>query len=140
MNPIARFFFEAGMLKKMRRTGYPFLGSGGESVADHCFRAGLIGYTLALLEEDCDAPRVALMMMAHDQTDATISRSITSFTVKVARRNRPKKEKSISAAAESASVSITLPLYRRLFGPLFCTKISLRKGRWLSKPRHRQVS
>ncbi len=70
MNPVARFFFEAGMLKKIRRTGYPFLGSGGESVADHCFRAGLIGYTLALLDEDCDASRVALMLMAHDLAEA----------------------------------------------------------------------
>ena len=70
MNPLARFFFEAGMLKKMRRTGYPFLGSGGESVADHCFRAALIGYTLALMDENLDAPRVALMLLHHDLAEA----------------------------------------------------------------------
>lgn len=66
MKALARFLFEAGMLKKMRRTGYPFLGSGGESVADHCFRASLIGYHLALLEPGLDAGRVALMLLHHD--------------------------------------------------------------------------
>lgn len=66
MNGLARFLFEAGMLKKMRRTGYPFLGSGGESVADHCFRAALMGYMLALTQEGLDASRVALMLLHHD--------------------------------------------------------------------------
>ena len=66
MKALARFMFEAGMLKKMRRTGYPFLGSGGESVADHCFRASLIGYHLALLDPGLDAGRVALMLLHHD--------------------------------------------------------------------------
>jgi len=67
---LARFMFEAGMLKKMRRTGYPFLGSGGESVADHCFRAALLGYMLALQEGGLDAPRVALMLLHHDLAEA----------------------------------------------------------------------
>jgi putative hydrolase of HD superfamily len=67
---LARFCFEAGMLKKMRRTGYPFLGSGGESVADHCFRAALIGYLLASLSQGVDAPRVALMLLHHDLAEA----------------------------------------------------------------------
>lgn len=66
MKELARFMFEAGMLKKMRRSGYPFLGSGGESVADHCFRAALLGYQLALASDGLDAPRVALMLLHHD--------------------------------------------------------------------------
>lgn len=70
MKGLANYFFEAGMLKKMRRTGYPFLGSGGESVADHCFRASLIGYTLALGDAELDAPRVALMLLHHDLAEA----------------------------------------------------------------------
>jgi putative hydrolase of HD superfamily len=69
-NALARFFFEAGMLKKMKRTGYPFLGSGGESVADHCFRAALMGYTLALTQDDVDAPKVALLLLHHDLAEA----------------------------------------------------------------------
>ena len=70
MKGLARFMFEAGMLKKMRRTGYPFLGSGGESVADHCFRASLLGYHLALMDPALDAPRVALMLMHHDLAES----------------------------------------------------------------------
>ena len=70
MKALARLWFEAGMLKKMRRTGYPFLGSGGESVADHCFRASLAGYTMALMDPSLDAPRVALMLIAHDLAEA----------------------------------------------------------------------
>ncbi len=70
MKGLANYFFEAGMLKKMRRTGYPFLGSGGESVADHCFRAALIGYSLALDDPELDAARVALMLLHHDLAEA----------------------------------------------------------------------
>ena len=70
MKGLARFLFEAGMLKKMRRSGYPFLGSGGESVADHCFRAALLGYMLPFSQEGVDAPRVALMLMHHDLAEA----------------------------------------------------------------------
>jgi len=67
---LAKLLFEAGMLKKMRRTGYPFLGSGGESVADHCFRAALIGYLLALELEDVDESKVALLLLHHDLAEA----------------------------------------------------------------------
>jgi putative hydrolase of HD superfamily len=70
MKHLARFIFEAGMLKKIRRSGYPFLGSGGESIADHSFRAALLGYQLALLQPDTDAPRVALMLLYHDLPEA----------------------------------------------------------------------
>lgn len=70
MKGLAKFLFEAGMLKKLRRTGYPFLGSGGESVADHCFRAALIGYMLGLTQPEVEAPRVALMLLHHDLAEA----------------------------------------------------------------------
>ena len=35
------------MLKKTPRTGYQFLGTGKESVAEHSFRTAIIGYVLA---------------------------------------------------------------------------------------------
>ena len=44
---LADFLFEAGMLRKTPRTGYQFLGSGSENVAEHSFRAALVGYALA---------------------------------------------------------------------------------------------
>lgn len=70
MKALADLVFEAGMLKKMQRTGYPFLGSGSESIAEHSFRAALIGYWLALIDGEADAGRVALMMLHHDLAEA----------------------------------------------------------------------
>ena len=44
---LANFLFEVGMLRKTPRTGYQFLGSGSENVAEHSFRTTVIGYVLA---------------------------------------------------------------------------------------------
>ncbi|MDY6973930.1 MAG: HD domain-containing protein [Thermodesulfobacteriota bacterium] len=60
------FLFEVGMLKKTPRTGYQFLGSGGESVADHSFRTAVIGYVLASREPGADRDKVVLMCLFHD--------------------------------------------------------------------------
>ena len=38
MKNLANFLFEVGMLKRTPRTGFQFLGSGAESVAEHSFR------------------------------------------------------------------------------------------------------
>jgi putative hydrolase of HD superfamily len=67
---IVEFLFEAGMLKKTPRTGYPFLGSGGESVADHSFRTTVIGYILARGEAGADVPKVLSMCLFHDLPEA----------------------------------------------------------------------
>jgi len=65
-----QFLFEAGMLKKTPRTGYQFLGSGGESVADHSFRTAVIGYVLGSLETPPDRNKVVLMCLFHDLPEA----------------------------------------------------------------------
>ena len=67
---IIEFLFEVGMLKKTPRTGYQFLGSGGESVADHSFRTAVIGYVLASQEPDADRNKVVLMCLFHDFPEA----------------------------------------------------------------------
>ena len=64
------FLFEVGMLKRTPRTGYQFLGSGGESVADHCFRTAIIGYALARREPSADLNKVLLMCLFHDFPEA----------------------------------------------------------------------
>jgi len=51
---IVNFLFEVGMLQKTPRTGFQFLGSGCESVAEHVLRTIFIGYTLCKLEQDID--------------------------------------------------------------------------------------
>lgn len=62
--------FEMGMLKRTPRTGYQFLGSGRESVADHTFRTAVIGYALASMEPEADREKVILMCLFHDFPEA----------------------------------------------------------------------
>jgi len=58
------------MLKRSPRTGYQFLGTGGESVADHSFRTAVIGYVLASMEPDADRSKLILMCLFHDFPEA----------------------------------------------------------------------
>lgn len=61
--------FEAGMLRKTPRTGYQFLGSGSENVAEHSFRAALIGYVLADMS-GADKEHTAMLCLIHDFHEA----------------------------------------------------------------------
>jgi len=70
MKDIVNFLFEVGMLQKTPRTGFQFLGSGCESVAEHVLRTIFIGYTLCKLEEDIDESRVVKMCLFHDLPEA----------------------------------------------------------------------
>lgn len=63
---VVNFFFEMGMLKKTPRSGFQFLGSGKESVADHSFRVALIGYTMAQLCPHVDPYKVLSLCLFHD--------------------------------------------------------------------------
>ncbi|BCR03108.1 phosphohydrolase [Desulfuromonas versatilis] len=70
MKNLANFFFEVGMLKRTPRTGFQFLGSGAESVAEHIFRTAIIGYTLARLDDEADVGRVLELCLFHDVPEA----------------------------------------------------------------------
>jgi putative hydrolases of HD superfamily len=67
---VVNFFFEVGMLKRTPRSGFQFLGSGRESVADHTFRTALIGFALAKLEGATDPYKVACLCLFHDLPEA----------------------------------------------------------------------
>jgi putative hydrolase of HD superfamily len=67
---IVNFFFELGMLKKTPRSGFQFLGSGKESVAEHSFRVALIGYTLARMAKNVDSFRIVTLCLFHDVPEA----------------------------------------------------------------------
>ncbi len=67
---IINFFFELGMLRKTPRSGFQFLGSGSESVAEHSFRVAMIGFSLARLDEEADAFKVVCMGLFHDLPEA----------------------------------------------------------------------
>jgi putative hydrolase of HD superfamily len=67
---IADLFFEVGMLRRTPRTGYRFLGTGEESVAEHLFSTAFIGYCLAHLDGEADAFTVVKMCLFHDLPEA----------------------------------------------------------------------
>lgn len=66
---LADLFQEAGMLRKVARSGFAFLGSGGESVAEHSYRASIIGFALAKLT-GADPARTVFMCLFHDLHEA----------------------------------------------------------------------
>jgi putative hydrolase of HD superfamily len=70
MKQLIHFLFEVGMLKKTPRTGYQFLGTGRESVADHCFRTAIIGYALARALPEADVQKTVFMCLFHDLHEA----------------------------------------------------------------------
>jgi putative hydrolase of HD superfamily len=60
------FIFEAGMLKRAKRTGWWIAGiDDPESIAEHSFRTAIIGTVLAGME-GADPARVALLCLLHD--------------------------------------------------------------------------
>jgi len=70
MKHIANFLFEIGILKKTPRSGFQFLGTGNESVAEHSFRVAVIAYLLAKNEPKADMQKVVLMSLFHDFHEA----------------------------------------------------------------------
>jgi putative hydrolase of HD superfamily len=68
---LADFIFELGMLRKTPRTGYQFLGSGAENVAEHSFRTAMIGYMLAR-KAGADVARTVFLCLFHDVHEARI--------------------------------------------------------------------
>lgn len=70
---IVDFLFEAGMLAKTPRSGFFFLGSGSQSIAEHSNRATYIGYALAQMAGNVDLSKVLQMCMFHDFAEARTS-------------------------------------------------------------------
>lgn len=70
---IANFFFEVGMLAKTPRSGFHFLGTGEQSVAEHLNRTAFIGYTLAQMDDTVDQLKVLKMCLFHDISETRIS-------------------------------------------------------------------
>ena len=70
INNIVDFLFEVGMLAKTPRSGFFFLGSGEQSVAEHVNRTAYIGFVLASIANDIDASKVLKMCIFHDLAEA----------------------------------------------------------------------
>jgi len=70
MKRLANFLFEVGMLKRTPRTGFQFLGSGDESVAEHILRTVYISYVLSYMCPEADKNRLLLIALFHDFLEA----------------------------------------------------------------------
>lgn len=70
MKALANFLFEVGMLKRTPRTGFQFLGSGEESVAEHILRTVYISFVLSHLCPEADKNKLLLLSLFHDFLEA----------------------------------------------------------------------
>lgn len=70
MKYLVDLLFQAHHLKRIRRTGYAFLGPGEESVAEHSFSTAFVGLILSHLEPDANALRLVTMCLVHDLAEA----------------------------------------------------------------------
>ncbi|PZR85213.1 MAG: HAD family hydrolase [Candidatus Nephthysia bennettiae] len=67
---IAKFVYEMGFLKQVKRSGWSLVGiTDSETVAEHSFRTALIGLILAC-EEGADVARTALLCLLHDSQES----------------------------------------------------------------------
>ena len=73
MDRIVEFLFEVGMLKRTPRSGWQFLGTGSESVAEHVFRTAMIAFVLARLDGTVDSDKMLRLALAHDLPEARTS-------------------------------------------------------------------
>ena len=76
---IVDFLYEVGMLSKTPRSGFFFLGSGEQSVAEHINRVCYIGYCLAKMNGTVDVGKVVQMCLFHDISESRISGGSGSF-------------------------------------------------------------
>lgn len=73
LSNIVDFLFEVGILAKTPRSGFHFLGSGEQSVAEHINRVAYIGFTLGMLTSGADVGKILKMCLLHDLHESRIS-------------------------------------------------------------------
>src|SRR5436305_1497424 len=72
-NEIAKYLYELGHLKHVKRAGWWLAGiKDPESVAEHSYRAAILGYILASLD-GADPKETAMICLFHDTGEARIS-------------------------------------------------------------------
>lgn len=73
MKDIAKFFFELGQLKKVKRSGWWSAGvKDPETVAEHGYRATIVARVIAELE-NADVNKVTTMVLIHDISETRIN-------------------------------------------------------------------
>ena len=63
---ITDFIYETNIHSHTPRSGFWFLGSGSQSVAEHLFHTAMIAYALTYLEPKADKGKAILMALFHD--------------------------------------------------------------------------
>jgi len=73
MNDVTNFLFELGALKHVKRSGWWLINvKDPENVAEHSFRAAVIGYVLAKMEQ-VDSGKVTMMCLFNDLHEARLN-------------------------------------------------------------------
>ncbi|MFH0884937.1 MAG: HD domain-containing protein [Candidatus Micrarchaeota archaeon] len=103
MEGIAKYIFEAGMLKRVKRSGWwAEKVDKPESVADHSFRTAVVAFILAKMEGlgDEEANRLCTAAVFHDMHEARLGdmNKITARYIEVKRELTRKVEKEQTAA------------------------------------------
>lgn len=71
MQPIVNLLNEVGMLARTPRSGFAFLGTGDQSVAEHSYRMTLVAHALASMsKEPVNMEKLLLMCLWHDLPEA----------------------------------------------------------------------
>ena len=70
MKHIANLLFEVRILKDIVRSGYAFLGTGKESIAEHSFMTAFICLAMAKIDADIDTEKLVTMALVHDIAEA----------------------------------------------------------------------
>jgi putative hydrolases of HD superfamily len=65
-NQIADFVYETNIHSRTPRSGFWFLGSGDQSVAEHLFHTAMITYALASMIKKADKGKAVMMALFHD--------------------------------------------------------------------------
>ena len=73
MTQIINLLNEIEMLSAIPRSGFAFLGSGSQSIAEHSYQATLVAYVLArLYPQPLDMHKLVMMCLFHDLPEARI--------------------------------------------------------------------
>ncbi len=70
MEHVANLLFEVRILKDIVRSGYAFLGSGKETIAEHSFMTAFICFAMARINPDVDSEKLVTMALVHDIAEA----------------------------------------------------------------------
>jgi len=96
LKPIANFLYEVGMLNRTPRSGFQFLGSGEQSVAEHSLRTTYLAYVLGMLDGTVNVGHMMKMALFHDFGEARVS-DLNHVHQKYAERRQLEAVKEVAA-------------------------------------------